>query len=195
MNKVAVVQREVEKDLFEVALGPIKMRVKRDELAEVAAHGRLRGSEKRDPLAAARQQKNVHVTVTSANTDDMRMEINLIGRTVDEATGELEKYLDRAFLAGLPARPRHSRPRRGRSPPRGTRVPEEPSPCGHHRRSPAKRRRAGGDAGGAEAVAAEAHLGIPWRYEGESGRFQGCQACDRIRRGKDANWRPEHGFG
>src|SRR5208283_2093972 len=32
MNKVAVVQREVEKDLFEVALGPIKMRVKRDEL-------------------------------------------------------------------------------------------------------------------------------------------------------------------
>ncbi len=32
----------------------------------------------------------------------MRMEINLIGRTVDEATEELEKYLDRAFLAGLP---------------------------------------------------------------------------------------------
>ena len=31
MGKVAVVQREVEKDLFEVALGPIKMRVKRDE--------------------------------------------------------------------------------------------------------------------------------------------------------------------
>jgi DNA mismatch repair protein MutS2 len=35
MGKVAVVQREVEKDLFEVALGPIKMRVKRDECAEV----------------------------------------------------------------------------------------------------------------------------------------------------------------
>jgi DNA mismatch repair protein MutS2 len=32
----------------------------------------------------------------------MRAEINLIGRTVDEAAGELEKYLDRAFLAGLP---------------------------------------------------------------------------------------------
>ena len=44
----------------------------------------------------------MHVTVTSANTDEMRMEINLIGRTVDEATEELEKYLDRAFLAGLP---------------------------------------------------------------------------------------------
>src|SRR5579862_7610731 len=34
MNKIAVVQREVEKDVFEVALGPIKMRVRRDELSE-----------------------------------------------------------------------------------------------------------------------------------------------------------------
>ena len=103
MNKVAVVQREIEKDLFEVALGPIKMRVKRDELSAPSPVGGESAAEKRpDPLAAARKQKNVHVTVTSANTDDMRMEINLIGRTVDEATGELEKYLDRAFLAGLP---------------------------------------------------------------------------------------------
>ena len=34
MNKIAIVQREIEKDLFEVALGPIKMRVKRDDLSE-----------------------------------------------------------------------------------------------------------------------------------------------------------------
>jgi DNA mismatch repair protein MutS2 len=103
MNKNAVVQREVEKDLFEVALGPIKMRVKRDECSEPLPQGGESATEKRsDPLAAARRQQNVHVTVTSANTDDMRMEINLIGRTVDEATEELEKYLDRAFLAGLP---------------------------------------------------------------------------------------------
>jgi DNA mismatch repair protein MutS2 len=102
MNKVAVVQREIEKDIFEVALGPIKMRVKRDECSAPSPSGEDSGREKHDPLAAARQQKNVHVTVTSANTDEMRMEINLIGRTVDEATEELEKYLDRAFLAGLP---------------------------------------------------------------------------------------------
>jgi DNA mismatch repair protein MutS2 len=103
MNKVAVVQREVEKDLFEVALGPIKMRVKRDEIAEVVRAGQeSSASDRTNPLAAARQHKNVHVSVTSASTDDMRMEINLIGRTVDEATEELEKYLDRAFLAGLP---------------------------------------------------------------------------------------------
>ena len=102
MNKIAVVQREIEKDVFEVALGPIKMRVKRDELTEPQPSGDSLTGKKADPLADARRQKNVHVTVTSANTDDLRMEINLIGRTVDEATGELEKYLDRAFLAGLP---------------------------------------------------------------------------------------------
>jgi DNA mismatch repair protein MutS2 len=102
MNKVATVQREIEKDLFEVALGPIKMRVKRDDIAEVVRTGEAQISERADPLADARRQKNVHVTVTSANTDEMRMEINLIGRRVDEAEQELEQYLDRAFLAGLP---------------------------------------------------------------------------------------------
>jgi DNA mismatch repair protein MutS2 len=102
MGKIAVVQREVEKDLFEVALGPIKMRVKRDDIAEVVRAGVPSSEERADPLAAARRQKGVHVSVTSANTDEMRMEINLIGRTVDEATEELEKYLDRAFMAGLP---------------------------------------------------------------------------------------------
>jgi DNA mismatch repair protein MutS2 len=102
MNKIATVQREIEKDVFEVALGPIKMRVNKSDLAEPRMPSGEARPGKADPLAAARRQKNVHVTVTSANTEDMRMEINLIGRTVDEATEELEKYLDRAFLAGLP---------------------------------------------------------------------------------------------
>jgi len=101
VNKIGVVQREVEKDLFEVALGPIKMRVKRDECsAPPGFAGAPRGAEA-TPLSAVRQQKGVRVSVTSANTDGMRSEINLIGRTVDEAEDELEKYLDRAFLAGL----------------------------------------------------------------------------------------------
>jgi DNA mismatch repair protein MutS2 len=74
----------------------------RDDIAEVVKPAAPQNSERDDPLDAARRQKGVQVSVTSANTDDMRMEINLIGRTVDEATEELEKYLDRAFLAGLP---------------------------------------------------------------------------------------------
>jgi DNA mismatch repair protein MutS2 len=99
MNKIATVQRELEKDVFEVALGPIKMKVQRADLAEPRAST---GTTKPNPLAAARKQRGVHVSVSSENTDGLRMEINLIGRTVDEATEELEKYLDRAFLAGLP---------------------------------------------------------------------------------------------
>jgi DNA mismatch repair protein MutS2 len=103
MNKIATVQRELEKDVFEVSLGPIKMRVHRADLSEPRPSGTDRSSSsKSDPLAAARKQKGVHVSVSSESTDEMRMEINLIGRTVDEATDELEKYLDRAFLAGMP---------------------------------------------------------------------------------------------
>jgi DNA mismatch repair protein MutS2 len=80
----------------------MKMRVKRDDIAEILKSGQAQSAERADPLAAARRQKGVHVSISSANTEEMRMEINLIGRTVDEATEELEKYLDRAFLAGLP---------------------------------------------------------------------------------------------
>jgi DNA mismatch repair protein MutS2 len=102
MNRIATVVREVEKDLFEVTLGPVKMRVKRDDCAAPPPSGASSAEKRSDPLAAARRQSNVHVTVTSANTDELRSEINLIGCTVDEATDELEQYLDRAFLAGLP---------------------------------------------------------------------------------------------
>jgi len=101
MNKVATIVREVEKDLYEVALGPLKMRIKRDDIAQVvAAAGKPLPSEK--PLDAVARQKGIRVTVTSSGSEDMRSEINLIGRTVDEATNDLEKYLDQAFLAGLP---------------------------------------------------------------------------------------------
>ena len=57
MNKVAVVQREIEKDVFEVALGPIKMRVKRDDIAEVLrpAEVRVKSAQIRSPPPAARR--------------------------------------------------------------------------------------------------------------------------------------------
>jgi DNA mismatch repair protein MutS2 len=97
MNKVGTITREVEKDLFEVSLGPLKMRIKRDDIAQVV--GPAGKPEK--PLDAVARQKGVRVTVTSSGSEDMRSEINLIGRTVDEATNDLEKYLDQAFLAGL----------------------------------------------------------------------------------------------
>jgi DNA mismatch repair protein MutS2 len=101
MNKIATIARELEKDLYEVSLGALKMRIKRDDIAEVVAPAsKPLVTEK--PLDAVARQKGVRVTVTSSGSEDMKPEINLIGRTVDEATNDLEKYLDQAFLAGLP---------------------------------------------------------------------------------------------
>ena len=100
MNRIGNITRELEKDLFEVALGALKMRITRDDIAAVTASDKPAKSE--SPLHAVARQKGVRVSVTSSASDDMKTEINLIGRTVDEATNELEKYLDQAFLAGLP---------------------------------------------------------------------------------------------
>lgn len=93
LGRTGVVQREIDANTYEIAVGPMKMRIARDEIAEVL-------STRSNPIAAARSRG---VTVSVANPDaGMRSEINLIGRTVDEATDEVEKFLDRAYLAGLP---------------------------------------------------------------------------------------------
>ena len=51
------------------------------------------------PVAAARQ-KGINVRLREED-DSPSSEINVIGQTVDEATRLVEKFLDRAFLAGL----------------------------------------------------------------------------------------------
>ncbi len=97
LGKTGVVQRQLDGNAFEVAVGPMKMRVAREDIAEVVAGREIRAV---SPLEAARGRG---VTVSIAHPEEMvRSEINVIGRTVEEATGEVEQYLDRAFLAGLP---------------------------------------------------------------------------------------------
>jgi DNA mismatch repair protein MutS2 len=97
IGKTGVVQRQVDGNIFEVAVGPMKMRVARDDIAEVIGAREIRAV---SPLEAARGRG---VTISIAHPEDtVRSELNVIGRTVDEATGEVEQYLDRAFLAGLP---------------------------------------------------------------------------------------------
>jgi DNA mismatch repair protein MutS2 len=87
MNKIAVVQRESRKTSLKSLSAPSRCASSATTSPSLRLLGRVCAGEA--PRSARRrpQQKNVHVTVTSANTDDMRMEINLIGRTVDEATG------------------------------------------------------------------------------------------------------------
>jgi len=55
------------------------------------------------PLEAARRRGGVTVQMApESETDHVPMEINVIGRTADEAHDEVARYLDRAFMAGLP---------------------------------------------------------------------------------------------
>jgi DNA mismatch repair protein MutS2 len=97
LGKTGVVQRQVDGNAFEVAVGPMKMRVARDDIAEVIGGREIRAL---SPLEAARGRG---VTVSIAHPEEIvRSELNVIGRTVEEATGEVEQYLDRAFLAGMP---------------------------------------------------------------------------------------------
>jgi DNA mismatch repair protein MutS2 len=95
LGKTAVVQRQIDDKVFEVSVGLMKMRVNREDIAEV-----VREPQVQTPLQAARR-RGVSISVAEPD-EDMNWELNVIGRNVDEATDELEKFLDRAFLAGLP---------------------------------------------------------------------------------------------
>jgi DNA mismatch repair protein MutS2 len=93
LGRDAKVLRHLDDDSFEVAVGPMKMKVPRDDVATVVA---IAGA---NPVTAARARG---VGVTLAREDDSApTEINVIGQNVDEATSAVEKFVDRAFLAGV----------------------------------------------------------------------------------------------
>jgi DNA mismatch repair protein MutS2 len=81
---------------FEVSMGQLKMRIGVDDIAEVESVKVV------TPLEAARKRGGVTVATAYDDTDYMTSEINVIGRTADEAQTEVERFIDRAFLAGLP---------------------------------------------------------------------------------------------
>jgi DNA mismatch repair protein MutS2 len=99
LGKTAVVQRQIDDNVFEVSVGLMKMRVNRDDIAEVVRDTQS-NQPSMTPLQAARK-RGVSVSVAEPD-ENLNWELNVIGRNVDEATDEVEKFLDRAFLAGLP---------------------------------------------------------------------------------------------
>jgi DNA mismatch repair protein MutS2 len=72
----------------------MKMKVPAEDVAEVLT----RASD--TPVEAARA-RGVSLTLAQG-VDQVASEINVIGYTVEDATREVEKFLDRAFLAGVP---------------------------------------------------------------------------------------------
>ena len=92
LGRDAKVLRHLDDDSFEVAVGPMKMKVPRDDVASVLV------SSGANPVAAARA-RGIGVSL-SREDENVPTEINVIGQTVDEATRAVEKFVDHAFLAG-----------------------------------------------------------------------------------------------
>ncbi|GGA71253.1 endonuclease MutS2 [Edaphobacter acidisoli] len=95
LGREARVERIIDTKTFEVSIGPMKMRAAFDDIAA------LESSKSETPLQAARRRGGVTIA-TAIEPDYVPSEINVIGRTADEAHDEVERFLDRAFLAGLP---------------------------------------------------------------------------------------------
>jgi DNA mismatch repair protein MutS2 len=93
IGRTGKVVRKLEGDALEVQVGPMKMRVPLDDIAAVI------GQASNNPVNAARS-KGINVRLRDDDTS-APTELNVIGRNVDEATAEVEKFVDRAFLAGL----------------------------------------------------------------------------------------------
>jgi len=97
-GRAATVLRKLDDSHFEVAMGAMKMKIARDDIAEVFASAQSADS----PVKAARA-RGISVSLNNENeSGNAASEINVIGYTVDDATRAVEKFVDHAFLAGLP---------------------------------------------------------------------------------------------
>jgi len=101
-GRAATVLRKVDDSHFEVAIGAMKMKIARDDIAEVlsSALSAMRAAD--SPVKAARA-RGISVSLNNENEgQNAASEINVIGYNVDDATRAVEKFVDHAFLAGLP---------------------------------------------------------------------------------------------
>jgi DNA mismatch repair protein MutS2 len=97
-GRAATVLRKLDDSHFEVAMGSMKMKIARGDIAEVFATARTADS----PVKAARA-RGISVSLNNENEgQNAASEINVIGYNVDDATRAVEKFVDHAFLAGLP---------------------------------------------------------------------------------------------
>jgi DNA mismatch repair protein MutS2 len=95
-GRTARISRKLDDDHFEVQMGAMKMKIARDDIAEVLISARATDS----PVSAARA-RGISVSLENEG-QNAPSEINVIGYNVDDATREVQKFVDRAFLAGLP---------------------------------------------------------------------------------------------
>ena len=96
-GRSARISRKIDDNHFEVEMGALKMKIDRADIAEVLASARPVAV---TPVKAARA-RGISVSLESEGSN-VPTEINVIGQTVDDASRDVERFVDRAFLAGLP---------------------------------------------------------------------------------------------
>jgi DNA mismatch repair protein MutS2 len=95
-GRAARISRKLDDNHFEVEVGAMKMKIARDDIAAVISSAPASDS----PVKAARA-RGISVALENEG-QNAPSEINVIGYNVDDATREVQKFIDRAFLAGLP---------------------------------------------------------------------------------------------
>jgi DNA mismatch repair protein MutS2 len=96
LNREGRVVRVIDAKTLEVAVGSMKTRVSKTDTELTAPAGK--------PLEVLKRSGGITVSTASGSDDSdyMSSEINVIGRTADEAESEVDRFVERAFLAGLP---------------------------------------------------------------------------------------------
>ena len=95
-GRAATVLRKLDDSHFEVSVGAMKMKIARDDIAAV-----ISGVPAADSPVKAARARGISVSLENEG-QNAPSEINVIGFNVDDATREVQKFVDRAFLAGLP---------------------------------------------------------------------------------------------
>jgi len=99
-GRPARVVRKIDDHHFEVQVGAMKMKIVRDDIAELLSNAASDARSSESPLKAARA-RGISVSLDDEGAN-VPSEINVIGHTVDDASRAVERFVDRAFLAGLP---------------------------------------------------------------------------------------------
>lgn len=81
-----------DKDNLFVQIGNMKLKVKLSDITKIDRHGVQKTFEK----------KNNYSSMYTHKTMNIETSINVVGKVLDDAIMEVDKYLDDAYLAGLP---------------------------------------------------------------------------------------------
>ncbi len=94
-GREGLVTRVIDAKTLEVSFGTMKTRVPLSDIAELTPV--------KEPTPEMLSRRRGGVTVAGAGDSDyMSSEINVIGRTADEAEADVDRFVEQAFLAGLP---------------------------------------------------------------------------------------------